>query len=81
MMTPTWRMRNTTSLLRWFLPTSGPLGMLEEKTKFAIGVYAKNCPLWSKVGAFARLRLTTPGTFNHISDPAPPQIPIDSYQI
>lgn len=78
MMTPTRRiMRNTASLLRWFLPTSGPLGLLEEKPEFTLGVYAKDCPLWSKVGAFARLRLTTLGTFDRISDPAPPQIPID----
>lgn len=81
MMTPTGRIRNTTSLLRWFLPTSGPLGLLEEKPKFPLRAYAKNCPLWSKVGTFARVRLTTPGTFYRISDPAPPQIPIDYYPI
>jgi len=41
MMTPTGRMRNTISLLRWFLPTSGSLGLLEEKPKFPLRVYAK----------------------------------------
>lgn len=81
MMIPTWRRRITASLLCGFSPTSGTLGLLEEKPKFALGVYAKNCPRWRKAGAFTQVRLPTPGTFNRISNPAPLQIPIDCYPI
>jgi len=81
MMTPTWRVRNTTSLLRWFSPTSGSLGLLEENPKFALDEFVKNYPLQSKVATFARRPLPMLGAFNCISDPSPPQIPIDCYQI
>lgn len=81
MMTSSWRRRNTTSLLRWFSPTSDALGLLAENPEFARCMGAKYYPLWSKVGAFARLRLPTPGTFERISNPAPLQIPIDCYSI
>jgi hypothetical protein len=56
-MTTTWRRRNTTSLLCWFLPTSGSLGLLEEKPKFALGVCTKIAHVGVKPGHLLDLGL------------------------
>jgi len=78
-MIPAWRRRNWASLLCWFSPTSGLLGLLAENPEITLGEPAKNSPHPHNVTPFAQRRLPSHGAFNRINAPSYPQIPIDGY--